>query len=59
MKKKLLNSKEVCDRYSISRVTLWRRVNSGQIPPPVKINTINYWLEEHIEEHITNLIGDL
>lgn len=55
--KKLLKRKEVCRCYSISRSTLWRRVKAGQIPPPTRINNQNYWLSEHIDEHISNVIG--
>lgn len=55
--KKLLSSKEVCNLYSISRATLWRRLKAGQIPPPITVNSRNYWLAEEVEAHIDNLMG--
>jgi predicted DNA-binding transcriptional regulator AlpA len=57
LQKKLLNARDVCEIYRISRVTLWRRVKAGQIPPPTTINSRNYWLAEEIEDHIDNLMG--
>ena len=54
---KLINTKEVCEAYSISRSSLWRRLKAGQIPAPTVINGRNYWLAEHINEHIDSVIG--
>lgn len=55
--KRLINTTEVCTAYGISRSTLWRRIQSGQIPTPTTINGRNYWLAQHINEHIDSVIG--
>ncbi len=54
-----LTDKEVGQRYSISRVTIWRKVRSGLLPKPVKMfeNTTRWsvaeleaWEQSMIEE---------
>jgi predicted DNA-binding transcriptional regulator AlpA len=53
----LLSSQRVCEILSISRTTLWRRVKSGQIPPPRKAfqGAANRWRESEIEAVIDGL----
>jgi len=55
--KKLLNTKEVCGAYNISRSTLWRRIKASQIPSPTIINSRQYWLSDVINDHITEIMG--
>jgi len=58
MEKTLSDTAQVCKRYSISRSTLWRRLKSCQLPPPITINGRNYWLDEVLDEHIAGLFGE-
>jgi predicted DNA-binding transcriptional regulator AlpA len=40
---KLIKAKDVMDMLSISRTTLWRWVNNGAIPEPVRIAGSSRW----------------
>ena len=35
--KQFLNDREVAERYSVSRPTVWRWVSEGHLPKPVKV----------------------
>ena len=54
---KLLSSRQICDVYEISPVTLWRRVRAGLIPPPRKsgLGGHNRWLQSEIEDDLQSL----
>ena len=54
---KLLSSKQVCDVFGISPVTLWRRVRAELIPPPRKSGPggHNRWLQSEIEDRLQSL----
>lgn len=52
----LLKAREVQRIYGISRTSLHRRVNAEQIPAPIKINGVNYWPSNVIDEHIRSVI---
>lgn len=43
---------QVCQRYGVSRCTVWRWAKEGRLPPPVKIGpSITRWrLSEVIEK---------
>ena len=56
--KRLLTTENVRDAYAISRSSLYRRLKSAQLPPPIKINGRNYWSSEVIDKHIAELIGE-
>ena len=49
---RFLSGKEVCDLLNISRVTRWRHVKDGVLPPPRVItpNGHGKWKESEIEE---------
>ena len=47
---RLIPARTVRDRFGgISQMTLWRWVQRGILPEPVKINARNYWHEADIE----------
>ena len=55
---RLLSIKQVCDRVSLSRATVYLRVKSGDFPRPKAISTgrkawlesdINRWILSHFE----------
>jgi len=55
---KLLSSRQVCDVFGISPVTVWRRVRAGLIPPPRKSGPgggHNRWLQSEIEDLLQSL----
>lgn len=54
MNKQYLTDKQLADRWSVSRDTIWRWKRAGLIPAPIKIgpNTTRWKLEE-IEDHET------
>lgn len=54
--KRLLNTRDLCIAYRVSRSTLWRRIQASHIPAPTVINGRNYWLAETIEKHIAELM---
>lgn len=49
---KLIGSRDVMDRISISYTTLWRLVKTNKIPAPRKVGGLNRWLESDIEQYI-------
>ena len=55
--KRLLNTKDICLAYNLSRSSLWRRLKANQIPAPTVINGRNYWLADHINDHIESVMG--
>lgn len=48
----LLTSREVIAVQSISKRTLWRWVNTGRMPPPVRIGRVVRWRRDEIEAWI-------
>lgn len=55
MTQHLLTVKEVAKVYRASPATIWRRVKSGVIPKPVKIDGSTLWRMRDIEKHIESL----
>ncbi|WP_428348182.1 helix-turn-helix transcriptional regulator [Methylonatrum kenyense] len=45
-----ISNREVQQRYSISRTTLWRRVNEGKMPPPREILGLKRWSVADLEK---------
>ena len=41
-----------------SRITIWRWVRQGILPPPMKINSRNYWHTAELDEAIKRLAED-
>jgi len=52
---RLLKEEEVCDRTTLSRSVLWRKVKAGTFPAPVKINGGRVaWYEHEVQAWILN-----
>lgn len=58
IKQTLYNAKKILEIYCISRPTLHRRINAGQIPQPISINGRNFWSAEIIDQHLSDMFGD-
>lgn len=41
---------ELLTKLEISRVTLWRAIEAGQIPPPRRIGRKKYWDRRELAE---------
>ena len=60
---KIMRIPEVIDATGLSRATIWRRVRSGEFPPPVRLGGPNSrsvgWKKAEVEEWIDTrpLIG--
>lgn len=39
-------TRDLCDEYQVSPITVWRWVRAGILPKPDKINGQNYWASE-------------
>lgn len=51
-----LSAKEVADMLQISKPTLWRWVNEGRLPGPVRLSErILRWRLTDIEEHVDQM----
>jgi predicted DNA-binding transcriptional regulator AlpA len=48
--KRLINRRELEQLASISRPTITRWVASGILPKPRKINSVNYWRLDQVQE---------
>ncbi|MBL1321497.1 MAG: AlpA family phage regulatory protein [Methylophaga sp.] len=53
---KLINLSEVKARTSRSKTTLYRLINNGEFPAPIKIGRSSVWPESEVNEWIINLI---
>jgi len=36
-------TRDICDQYGVSTITVWRWVRDHRLEPPKKINGRNYW----------------
>lgn len=48
---------EVCSRTHFSRTTVYRYINQGRFPKPVRIGQMSRWVEREIDEWIENLMS--
>jgi prophage regulatory protein len=58
--KKLLSVREVCAKTSLSRSTIWKRINAGAFPRPIKLGDDGIrtaFLESEIDQWIDDLIA--
>jgi hypothetical protein len=46
----MLPTQLVCERYSITHRTVGRWLDSGILPPPVRINGLRYWRQRDLEQ---------
>lgn len=59
MQKKLLDRDAlVAKGVTYSRPHLWKLVEAGKFPRPIKIGRINFWIEAEVNQHIDQLIAD-
>ena len=47
---RMLPTRLVCERYSITDRTVDRWLESGILPPPVRINGLRYWRQRELEQ---------
>ncbi|MBD2803071.1 AlpA family phage regulatory protein [Xenorhabdus sp. M] len=52
---KLLNRKQVCTVLSLSRATLYRKIERGLIPKPLKDGRSSKWKESDLQSYIDSL----
>lgn len=53
---RILRSREVCERLSISRSTLYLMMKRGRFPRPLHISTRAVgWLESAVQQYMTSL----
>ena len=61
MKPEILRTPQVLELIPISRATLWRRVQSGQFPTPLRLGGPDSravgWRRTDIEEWVRNLLA--
>jgi predicted DNA-binding transcriptional regulator AlpA len=50
-KDRMLPTRLVCERYSITDRTVDRWLEAGVLPPPVRINGLRYWRQRELEQH--------
>ena len=53
----LLRTKQVTNKLSRSKTCLYRQIQDGLIPPPVKVNGCSFWLDSEIQEIIQTEIS--
>ena len=50
---KVLRLPDVLERVALSKSTLWRRINDGEFPEPIKLGPrASGWLEEEVDAWI-------
>jgi predicted DNA-binding transcriptional regulator AlpA len=47
---RMLPTRLVCERYSITDRTVDRWLDSGILPPPVRINGLRYWRQSELKQ---------
>src|SRR5262245_4656093 len=57
--KRIIRTDDVLRKIPWSRTTLWRRIRSGDFPPPFPIGpNMNGWLEETVDGKIAALVAE-
>jgi predicted DNA-binding transcriptional regulator AlpA len=53
----LLEFRDLSEKKGIpfSDTTIWRKINAGEFPKPVKIGRRNCWVEAEIDQYLENL----
>jgi prophage regulatory protein len=56
---RLINQREACQRTSLSRTAIWKRVKSGAFPKPVPLGdgTRIAWVEGEVDQWIEAAIA--
>ena len=59
---RLLRVPQVCEKLGIKRATLYAKIASGELKPPIKLGgarrSIAAWTEDEIEEYIQERIRE-
>lgn len=50
----LLTKQQVAQRLNISLRTLYRFIQTGEIPPPVKLGSLSRWRSDVLDDWIEN-----
>lgn len=58
LKHSLLRDREVCKLLGCSRATLWRRVQDGTLPLPIKIGHMSRFVASEIFEAVEKAKSD-
>jgi len=45
-------AKEILASYPLSRTTLYRLIQKGDLPPPVKFGSRSYWKSDEFDEAV-------
>ncbi len=53
----LIRRHEVMRRLNISDTTLWRCVQRGDLPPPLKLGRSAYWPESEIQQLFQTMLA--
>jgi predicted DNA-binding transcriptional regulator AlpA len=57
--RRLLNRDALISKgVTYSRPHLWKLVEAGKFPRPIKIGRINFWVEAEVNQHIDRLIAE-
>lgn len=52
-----IGPKEFAKRMNISERTLWTRISDGTIKEPAKDGRLNYWLNDYVNDVVTQSIN--
>lgn len=58
--KRLLSVRDVCGKTSLSRSTIWKRINAGAFPKPIKLGDDGIrtaFLESEVDQWIDDLVA--
>lgn len=55
---KLIRLQDVMVKLGIRRNTVYRLINSGNLPKPIKIGKASLWLEDDINEAIKRFVDN-
>jgi len=55
---RMLPTRQVCARYGITDRTVDRWLESGILPPPLRINGLRYWRQRELEQRERELQRD-
>ena len=53
MTKRLISVEQMAEKIGCSHPTVWRRVQDGTLPRPIKIGHLTRWVEEEVDERFT------
>lgn len=57
MPKKLISARDTAAFYGIGQSTLWRWINEGRIPQPIRIGRRTFWDSDTLNQHVASLLA--